>query len=64
MKASTAAAFTLLAAASVSAAAEPQIRGTANLYNFDGDSAGKPPAGFTFARTKAIGRPGKCGGSQ
>jgi hypothetical protein len=28
-------------------------------YSFDKDAPGKPPAGFTFARTRKVGKPGK-----
>src|SRR5687767_10301886 len=28
-------------------------------YDFDKAAAGKPPAGFSFARTKNLGKPGK-----
>jgi len=31
----------------------------AKVYKFDKDTAGKPPAGFVLARTKAAGKPGK-----
>jgi hypothetical protein len=39
-------------------AAEPQDAAKVTTFNFDKDAAGKPPAGFTFARTKNLGKPG------
>src|SRR5687767_3861759 len=60
MKGTTAIGVMVLAWGFAAAAeAEPQIRGTANVYNFDQDVPGKPPVGFTFSRTKNLGHPGK-----
>jgi hypothetical protein len=36
-----------------------QGRAASKTYSFDAEAEGKPPAGFTFARTKGIGQPGK-----
>ena len=49
----------MMLAFSAVAAAEPLVRGTANVYDFDQDSAGKPPSGFTFARTRRVGKEGQ-----
>jgi hypothetical protein len=46
----------LAAAAASARAAEPETKKT---YAFDGDRPGKPPAGFSFGRTKNIGRAGR-----
>jgi hypothetical protein len=43
----------LLAAGAKAEPAKPKT------YTFDQDAPGKPPAGWTFARTKNIGKPGK-----
>jgi hypothetical protein len=62
MKASTTTGVLVLASvvATVTAlAGEPQRRGTPNTYHFEDDSPGKPPAGFTFARTRNLGKPGR-----
>src|SRR5687767_8266128 len=49
----------VLAWAFAAGAEEPAVRGTPNDYKFDADTPGKPPVGFTFARTKNLGTPGK-----
>ena len=41
------------------AAAEPQDGAKPSSYNFDKDPPGKPPTGFTFGRTKNLGKSGK-----
>jgi hypothetical protein len=40
-------------------AAEPEDGAKPTNYNFDKDAPGKPPSGFTFARTKNLGKPGR-----
>ena len=49
----------VLAWALAAAAAEPQDGAKGASFNFDKEPSGKPPAGFTFARTKNLGKPGK-----
>jgi hypothetical protein len=48
--------FTLLA---VPAPGLAQATASARTYDFDKDPTGKAPSGFTLARTKNVGRPGK-----
>jgi hypothetical protein len=40
-------------------AAEPQDGAKGSSFNFDKDAPGKTPTGFSFARTKNLGKPGK-----
>ena len=58
-KAASLSGLMVLAWALAAAADEPRVRGTPNDYKFEDDAPGKPPAGFIFARTKNLGKPGK-----
>ena len=49
-------ATTVISAASLASVA---LAAGAKTYSFDQDAPGKPPAGFSFARTKNVGKPGK-----
>jgi hypothetical protein len=59
MKGTTTIGFIVLGWVYAAAAAEPQDAAKSSSFNFDKDAVGKPPAGFTFAHTKNVGKPGK-----
>ena len=59
MKLMVSSALVVLVWALAATAEEPPVRGTPNDWKFDEDRPGKPPVGFTFARTKNLGKPGK-----
>jgi hypothetical protein len=52
-------ALLMLAWVSGAALAEAQVMGTPNIYNFEEDLLDQPPAGFTFATTGGLARPGR-----
>jgi len=59
VKVSKTATVAILGWALTAAGAEPHDGAKGARFNFDKDTPGKPPAGFTFGRTKNLGRAGK-----
>ena len=59
MKPGIPSAIMFVAWAGAALAAESQDGAKVTRYDFDKEGAAKPPSGFTFARTKNLGRPGK-----